>query len=606
LRPRSLFPALVLTITLVLCGNVHGQDIPALLSRSLNEAPSLEVFGSGKGFVVLRDISYRLLADGSTERHTIIFLHEGGGLPDRWRNWEIVVPRGGEASVTEAALYDPTSRRIQYPLIPRETERDGVEMIEVRLPNNFEGNILALSYRQVFPTRMNLEDAVPIDLDLPQWEQRISLTVPSGAEPVWLSEKLPDPQVNRGGAEDIYTWSVINTPAFEDSSLSPDRGRWILFSLRKGLRYSLSEADSIAASLKVDPPPPVASMMGDQDRTRGGIRIMEFMNDPDRLNRTLPSDLVRTLGSIPIEGPWTEWEASFLLGEWLRKVGWGVEILWDARVPLGDQSPATVRAWERPVLSLTPPTGKPFMFEIGQAVRPGSTPPRLWGRTVYSLEGSSPSRRVLPAGGPGDHRLSFDWAVDVSSDGMATGEMVITVRGAWVDTLQVKGPIDKDQVTAILGSFTWPSIPGFSFEGALMEPAGTGFRIKVPVNARIAIPGGEGLLIRMPSVVMPWQSSIAERGAGGGIRFPFVYEQSVSIGIPEGFDVMVLPETRPYDAGTVKLEESIRVRRGRTLMAEQKTVVSTARLDEQGRQALVNAVRQGLGWTGTTVPMKKR
>jgi len=185
---------------LVLCGTVHGQDIPALLSRSLNEAPSLEVLGSGKGFVVLRDISYRLLADGSTERNTIIFLHEGGGLPDRWRNWEIVVPEGGEASVTEAALYDPASRRIQYPLIPRDKERNGVEMIEVRLPNNFEGNILALSYRQVFPTRMNLEDAVPIDLDLPQWEQRITLTVPSGAEPVWLSENLPDPQVSRGGA----------------------------------------------------------------------------------------------------------------------------------------------------------------------------------------------------------------------------------------------------------------------------------------------------------------------------------------------------------------------------------------------------------------------
>ena len=69
---------------------------------------------------------------------------------------------------------------------------------------------------------------------------------------------------------------------------------------------------------------------------------------------------------------------------------------------------------------------------------------------------------------------------------------------------------------------------------------------------------------------------------------------------------MVLPATRPYESGTVKLEESMRVRRGRTLLAEQKTVVSTARLDEQARQALTNAVRQGLGWTGTTVPMKKR
>ena len=114
-------------------------------------------------------------------------------------------------------------------------------MIEVRLPNDFEDNILALSYREALPTRMNLEDAVPIDLDLAQWEQRITLAVPSGVEPAWLGENLPEPQVSKNGAEDIYTWSIINTPAYEGVPLSGE-GRWLIFSLRKGIQYSLSDA----------------------------------------------------------------------------------------------------------------------------------------------------------------------------------------------------------------------------------------------------------------------------------------------------------------------------------------------------------------------------
>ena len=496
MRSRSFFLTLVLSVVFILSGTAHGQDIPALLSKSLDEAPSLETLGSGKGTVILRDINFRLLADGRTERITTLFLHEGEELPDRWRNWEIVIPEGGEASVLESALYDPNSRRLRFPLIPREIERGGVRVIEVRFPNSFEGNILALSYREVFPTRMNLEDAVPIDLDLAQWEQRISLE--------------------------------------------------------------------------------------------------------------LPPDLVRNPDSIPAEGPWTVWEASFLLGNWLRRAGWSVEACWDSRVSLGDLSPATVKAWRKPVLSVTPPGGKPFIFEIGQAVKPGSMPPGLWGRTLYSLDGSTPLRNTLPSGGPGDHRLSVNWVIEVAPDGMATGELAITAGGAWVEVVNGDGAIGEDTAARMLASFAWPSIPGFSFQGASVETPGTGLRVKVPLHARVAIPGGEGLLLRMPSVMMPWQRSIAEKRDAGDIRFPFVFEQAASIRLPEGFKVMVLPATRPYDTGQVKLEESMRVRKGSILVAEQKTVVSTARLEEQARQALANVVRQQLGWIEATVPLKKR
>ena len=606
MRLRTFLGTIVLAALIFCCGTVQAQDITARLSRSLTEAPSLDVLGSERGFVILREIDYRLLADGRMERTTLWFIHEGGGLPETWRNWEIISPEGGDATVLESALYDPNTKRIQYPLIPVEAEKDGVRMIEVRLPNSFEGNILALSYRQVFPTSMNIEDALPVDLDLAQWEQRFTLTVPSGTIPEWAGEGIPDPQVNAGGAEDTYSWSIINTPVGDRGTLSPTSGRWLFFSLKKGLRYALADAAALAGSVNNPPPARVVSLISDSNKTRGGERIMEYVNDPVRLDRTLPRDLVRNSLDIPSDGPWTEWEASFLLVSWLKRAGWAADVIWEPLLPVGDDSPATLKIWNKPVLSVTPPAGKSYMFEIGQAVRPGSMPPRLWGRTVHSLEGSNPSRQIIPAGGAADHRLSFNWKLELSPGGLATGELVITVRGAWSETLTAGSVPASTLAEGILSSFVWPSLPGFSSYDPVLAPFGSGFRITVPVSTQIGIPGGEGLLVRMPSVIMPWQNSIAERGVPSGIRYPFVYEQSIEIDLPEGFEVMVLPALRPYDAGSVRLEESLRVRKNQTLSGEQKIVVSSTRLDDQMKQAVANAVRQGLGWSGATIPLRKR
>ncbi|HRV70453.1 MAG TPA: hypothetical protein P5541_00345 [Thermovirgaceae bacterium] len=606
MRPRTILAMMLLVLFMGLCGVANARDIPAELARSLREAPSLESLGSGQGLVLLRDISYRLLADGRMERTTLWFIHEEKGLPDSWRKWEVVVPEGGEASVAEAGLYDPGSGKIQYPLIPRETSRDGASLIEVRVPNSLDGNIFVLSYRQVFPTRMNIEDSVLVDLDIPQWEQRITLKVPSGTLPEWSGEGIPDPQVEKGSSTDSYSWSIVNTLARENGTLSAEPGRVLVLSLRKGLRYSLAEAMSVADSIGVSPPSQVVSMLSDQNRTRGGERVIDFVNDPSLIIRGLPEILARPVELIPAEGPWTEWEAAFLLANWLKKADWGADILWEARTTLRDDSPATITSLRKPVLALTPPGGKQFMFEIGQGVKPGQVPPRLWGRTLYSLDGNTVLRRQIPAGGPADHRLSFNWKLGLSPEGFAEGDLVINVRGAWVDTISAGNLPDEKQALDMLMAFGWPSTPGMPGGEAVVEPAGSGFRITLPVRAQMGIPSGEGLLMRMPSALMPWQMIIAEKGVSGGIRFPFVYEQSIEIELPEGFEVMVLPVLRPVEAGSVKTGESLRVKKGRTLVGEQKVVISSARMDDQTRQVFANSIRQGLGWSGITVPMRKR
>lgn len=606
LRLRPLFAIFAMAVMLGLCTTSQAADIATELSRSLKETPSLDAMGSGQGFVILRDLRYRLLSDGRMERTTLLFLHEGGGLPDSWRNWEIVVPEGGEAAVVEAALYDPSSAKLQYPLIPREIVREEVPLIEVRLPNSFEGNILVLSYRQVFPTLLNIEDAVTLDLDLPQWEQRISVVVPFGAAPEWQGEGIPDPELKKGKAQDTYTWSIINTSARVNGVISPNPVRTLVFSLQKGLRYSLADADTLADSVDISPPPQVASMISDSNRSRRGERIIDYVNTPSRILSGFPEGFVRSPADIPAEGPWTEWEASFLLANWLRRAGWSVDILWEALTPLKDDAPATIKVWKKPVLSLASPGGAPFLFEMGQGVRPGIVPPRLWGRTVYALDGNAILRRDIPAGGAADHRLSFNWTLSMSPDGVASGDLVVTVRGGWVETLS-GGMIPSDEkAIEILTAFGWPSTPGTPEDQVSTEVLGSGFRMTVPIRTQLGIPGGEGILMRMPSVIMPWQVAVAEKGSSGGIRFPFVYEQTIEIALPEGFRVMVLPSVRPFGSGSVRIEESMRVKKSSTLVGENKMVVTSARLDDSMKQVLTNAVRQGLGWSGITIPLRRR
>ncbi len=606
MKLRPIFATMILTVMLSLCSAVYANDITAELKRSLREAPPLDAMDSSQGLVILRDIRFRLLADGRMERTSLWFLHEGGGLPDGWRNWEIPIPDGGEGIVLEAALYDPSSGKMQYPLIPREIEKGGFSLVEVRLPNNFEGNILGLSYRQVFPTRMNIEDAVMLDLDLPQWEQRISVTLPSGTVPEWNGEGIPEPEFVKGNAEDTYTWSIVNTPALRSGVIARDAGRALVLSLKKGLRFALSDAAAMADPVSVIPPSPVASMISDPNRTRGGEKIIEYVNSPSRLLSGFPGDFVRQAPAIPADGPWTEWEASFLLAKWLRQAGWSAELFWEPVTPVGDDAPATVKVWRKPVLSLTPPVGRAFMFEIGQGVKPGSTPPRLWGRTVYAPEGSTVLRREIPAGTASDHRLSFNWNLSLSPDGVASGDLVVTARGGWVDTLSGGSIPSNDTAADILSAFNWPSTPGIPGEKISVETLGSGFRITVPVRTQLGIPGGDGLLLRMPSAIMPWQTVIAERGASGGIRFPFVYEQSIEIALPEGFGVMVLPALRPEASGSVRIEENLRVKKSRTLVGEHRMVVTSARLDDPAKQIFSNAVRQGLGWSGVTIPLRRK
>ncbi|MEA3507760.1 MAG: hypothetical protein U9R40_02415 [Synergistota bacterium] len=574
------------------------------LARIAREAPAEGTMENAGGLVLLREISYRLLSNGATERTTTWVIREERGLPPRWRNWAIPVPEGGSCEVLESALYDPSSAQLRYPLLPGEKETGTGGLVEVRLPNDMEGNIAVLSYRQVFPGEMNLDDAVFMGLDIPMWEQRVKVVVPARVGLVWRGRGVPDPEVVRGAAMDWYTWTLLNTPAESEHSVLAEGRPVLIFSLRKGLRYALSEAESLADGLDMSPPPEVQAILDDANGSRAGERLLAYMSDPAKHLGGTPWYLVRSAENIPADGPWTLWESAFLMKSWIERAGWKAGLRWLPVLTPDDDAPATVKLWRSPALELEPPGGSSFFYLPGQQTPAGVTAAHLLGRTLFSAGGENVSRIRVPSGSAGDHRLSIDWDLELTPEGEASGDVTLTVRGGWTGILSDGDVPDDEDALAILRRFAWPNTPDALDGVPVVEKVGTGYRVVLALNTQLGIPGGRGLLGRVPAVIMPWQLELASGGFGNGLLFPFVLEQSFLLRLPDGLVLMDLPPVRSGGSGKIKIEESMRYRKKKQIITgEHKLVVADDSLDESQRQALVNAVRQGIEWSRLTLPL---
>jgi len=70
-------------------------------------------------------------------------------------------------------------------------------------------HVFSLCYLKEFPGRWNVDDVVPIDLDLPQWRTIVSVSVPHDSSLVWATTK--NNHMAPGlvqGVEDTYLWEL--------------------------------------------------------------------------------------------------------------------------------------------------------------------------------------------------------------------------------------------------------------------------------------------------------------------------------------------------------------------------------------------------------------
>ena len=577
------------------------------MARLLEEAPSLSSY-PGKGAVVLsRHLKNRLLADGSMERSTRWILLYKGKLPSKWGSWTIPAPEGGSVAIGRAELFAVEGVKPLRTLEVTESDESGTKNASVKIPEASDESLLYIETVEKFPRRFNLDDQVWIALDLPQWELQVEVEVPRGAKLYWAGSGIGQPERTEKLGTDRYTWYAKNTPAWQGLSIL-DSGRSSLgFSLRTGLSPSLENLRELE-SMPIPIPQRLASILTDRDPESSGFRLLQVLNEEKSSSESLPANWVRPAATPAFgEGPWTDWEATLIALSGLKSLGWTTVVWWLSSMPITENVPAGNSMWACPVIEATPPGGKAFLFKRGSASSPGKIPSVLIGTTLYRLEGGKVLTMKNTEGSASSNRLATRWELDLDEAGVATGKVMITLKGGW-DYLLRSGATTSTERAVKLAREMLFSTPFLSGMGTPeLSDSGSGLRIIVPVKGLLGISGQKDLLVKFPATELPGIREILEAGGKSSLRFPISIQQEFLVRLPAGYRVLEPPSMRERNLGKATVEESFRNREKKGLVeASQIVSITASRLDENGQTALEESLVQSLRWGANSIPLRKR
>lgn len=598
--------ALVLLFTLLGVGGVWGASasedpLGPEVRRLAREVPPES--GTASGLVWQRWAEYELRADGALARRSRWIVELAAGTSEAWRLWEIPVPVGGSAELLACGLYDARTGRFLAPLSAESGDVGGLVALRMRVPRH-ENAVVALEYLQIFPRRMNVDDVVWLGMDLPQWEQVITVRTPKGSPLFWKGVDAPEPEISDEGPQDTYVWRMVNRPAWSGLGLLAQGRPVLTFSLRKGAYEALNPLEYLGSSLGLpEPGGAFARALRSGNRTAAGEKLLALMNVPSTLLEGAPWDAVRAPDAIPSEGPWTSWERVLLLHRWLPRAGWHTTLWWLPVLDLGDDAPATSRTWLRPVLEVKAPGGGAFFWDVGQNVARGEMPSTLWGATLFRREGARAERRETGGGALDAHRFSVEWTLSLDQEGVARGSLDVTLRGGWVGLFAPQGVPDA---AAVLERLQWPVALRPALGKAERSTYDYGYRFSFPVTVPLGIPGSGRVLVRFPGVDIPWTADLRNAPTPVILRFPFVLEQRFSLALPPGYHALDLPKGGERGKRVV-LKETVRYReKYHEVVGESRILVKGVRLGEADASELESALATLARWSEHRIPLLQK
>lgn len=574
-------------------------DVLKDIERLRGEAPSLAAFPDASGVVWMRDLSYSLRADGTMEKTRRLLLLVGQELIPSWTRRSFAIPANGASlKVGEAAWYDPIMGKKEGALGVLERTEQGQRYLDVLIPAEAAGRVVAFSLEETHPKRYYLDDVLFLALDLPVWEQRVSVEVPADKELFWLAEGVRAPSVERGQGGDRYVWTVSNQPSRPEPGLLKELPHALIFSLRKGLEAPLLEMEERARSLR-------AIAMPDSLKPEG---VADYFASPARLLDGPVRDLIRPLEAIPQKGPWSPWEQALIAHNWFSSKGWGAKLYWSSILPITDELPGATNLLDRPVIELTPPKGKPFYFYPGQSDAFGKLPSGLHGMTLYHMDKlKGLETRKIPYGSATDHRLVQKWNLALDASGVAEGKLELSVLGGWTDIFSMgRIPSPQAAVEGIRSHMEF-RIPGLVLGVPEISPLSTGYVLRFNVRAPLGIAAGGDLLLRMPGGVPMQLENLARVRAGDTLSFPFTLETKVTISTPGGYQALALPPVSKVAEGKVFMEEQVVhwPKKGQ-LEASSRWIVRAAPVDEALARGLSQTLGLYLRWKNSAVPLRRQ
>ena len=596
---------LILALLLMTPSASLAWDTSEEVRRLNKEVPSIEGFSGATSVVWLKNNDFRMLNDGTMENTSYYVVLIGEYVPDQLKEIKMPVPASGSLDILEAAWYNPMTALKEGELTVSEEKLNGGASVKmVNTPAAAAGRVAVLIVRTRHEKRYGVDETIDMSGALPIWEQNVTVEHPEGRELYWHGRDIKEPVVTKSSGQQRYKWTVMNQEKWDGEGFVVYRRPSLSFSSRKGLSQSLSAMDEIVAlfpQVKI----PASAAAG--DKTRMGLRLMEWISMPSNKLSGYPRNWVRSPENIPQDGPWTPWEQTLILNKWLRSIGWDTKIWWQASSELNKDSPASTSLWTAPVLELSPSGGKTEFYQAGQASAYGVTAPSVSGTVLYRATDEGPEKKIVASGSPKDHKLEFLWKLDLNESGLAEGTLMINVSGGWAQLMSDGYLPSQSGLSDFLKKRVNFAIPGMVLDPISVEPTKTGYRLEFSVKCMPGIVLGGNLLLRLPGGVPSRVGEMIGKEQSYTLRFPFVIDQKVRMNMPPGYKMVQAPPLKKLGEGSnaVLRESIVHWPKKAQLVADSTWTVKTVNVRDDLAAILKEELAACLRWPVLDLPFRK-
>ncbi len=591
-------------LTVILCASVSSAwDTSDEVRRLNREVPSFDGFSGAEAVIWLRNNNFVMLTDGTMEntRQSIVMM--GENIPDSWKIMKMPIPADGSLEIVEAAWYNPMTGIKEGKLGVADETLDGGAVVKViNTPDEAAGRAVVLIVKTKHNKRYGVDETIEMAGPLPIWEQTVTVELPEGRELYWFGRDVKDPVIDKSAGVQKYKWNVFNQIPWNGEGFVEYKRPSLSFSFRKGIVQSLSTMDETA---KMVPALPIPSFTAKGDKTKAGIKLMEWIASPSRTLSGYPRQWVRPSDQIPQKGPWTPWEQTLILNKWLRKLGWESNVLWQAAEELDNSSPTSTSLWVAPVLEITTSGNKNLLYQAGQTSDFGVTAPSIAGSHIYRLKDGEYEKKAVSQGSPSDHKLSLTWILDLNDSGIAEGNLVIEVSGGWAE-LMSGGHLPSQDGRSVLENINF-AIPGMTLAPISVVPTKTGYKLEFRVKCAPGIIYGGNLLLRLPGGIPTRVGEMIGKESNYTLRFPFIVDQKVRMKMPRGYKIVQAPPLKKLGEGTkAVLKESItHWPKKAQLLADSTWTVKTCNIDTNLAPVLKEELAACMRWPVLDIPFRK-
>ena len=565
-----------------------GDSIPRInLREMIQECPGFISYPGYEGIIWLKQRTYQIDMSGSKSITTAWVILGRSEIEKEWLNWVIQIPKGGDAQIFEASLYDPGSLMQIVKFEPQRAEDEWRVNIQY-VPEEF---IFVLTYRQTYAQSLVIHDMLWLNESLPIWEQTILVNVETGRDFEYVTNSRTEPSVTSSRNHDVYKWMFVNQTPTLSRSLRTDSRLWLAFGNRQPLSNFIKSLENYAKMPVPTAPSNVETWLkkGDFESFFNWLQTQETDNSISRIR-----------DRIPEKAPWSNWEKSIIASSWINRFSSGsCRLFWRLAVDPSQNNFANESIILGPAFELKR-KNETFFYEIGQSYASGLTSLSLIGETLYApTDGSRLEKRVIPPRKASDNRLSIIWNLNVAEDNNITGSISLIIRNSWKDFLMSDMKIidimrEIAGRTAFLEDITTKNIKG-------------GIEISAPLRPGKLILGASGTnaIISLNPIQPNWLRDMGMALTPYSLKFPLSIEANYKINLPGNVRDVLPPQQIDRDGGNIKYMEKYEYfkRRGR-LEVTVRLTLTNPRIDSSMEQELAFAL--GRFGTQRSIPLRMR